>query len=350
MAMFGVVVGIDNFSQTPNAAKVYRVLFAQVQLNKKDKLIASGEWSFKKAGLDERTLLEKLGKVKFLNVTKSEDNKIKGFPASLDRFKPVAGAAGHNQRGGVFRPIVILSELISSEGFLIGYKIATANGEVKNIINKELIAFCNRAVKAGAIPIQNGMFVAESNGVKAHIKSYPNSPFITETLQVNKNKHVEKANVRLANNEKTLNKLEEIYSKEQIHELRLGKKAEVDIRVYANPNLSAEQMSALRKGLAKGVDPKWLKLIASPAFSKDCMNFYIADLESGCDIRSYVNPKYNIHQLSVLSIGAEAGVDISKFSNPELTATEMQEIEERLESAIYKHIEVDMDGSWKVWR
>ena len=91
--------------------------------------------------------------------------------------------------------------------------------------------------------------------------------------------------VPLQRNEKTLNKLDEIYTPEQIAELREGKKNGVEIRVYANPALSAQQMRALRKGLQKGIN---VKPFASVEYSPESMRWYISDREAGIDIRPYL--------------------------------------------------------------
>lgn len=332
MAIFGTVIGIDN----TNGDMIYRVLMAQTNIDGSN---ISGEWQFRKMLMSKDDLVNSLNRTKYINVC-IENNSIKGQAGSLDRFKIDSSKCN-------MRPVVILSELITSDGRTVGYKIVTYNGEVKNIILKELIAYCNRVTKSGGVPIQNAIFTPETDGVKAHIKSYPHITFFKETLQTNKNKYAEQTKTSTAKNNKALTKLEEVFSKEQIAELRAGKQDGVEIKIYANPALTPKQMRVLRKGLKQGVN---VRPIAIPEYKPECMTFYIADLANGCDIRSYLSPKYSLYQLSELSLAAEAGLDISKIGNPKLTPTEMQEMRERMQSSLYKNIEVANDGSWKSWR
>lgn len=330
MATIGAVIGIDKYNEKE---KAYRVILAQVAINKG---VVSGEWQFKKSLVDLNTLRQLTQQAKFLNIA-FENNSIKGTTGSLDRFK--SAVSGDRS---VLRPMIILSELRTSEDRLIGYKVVNYDGEVKNIINKELLAYCKRMTKANGVPIQNAIYVP-TEGQFGHIKSYPHSPFIKEILNTNKNKYAEKPVLNVKKNEKTLSKLDEIYTKDQIAELKLGRQSGLDIRVYANPSLTANQMRVLRGGLAKGLN---VKLIASPDYKVDCMKAYLVDLEDGLDIRSYLSPKYNIGQISELSIASELGLDISKLSNPKLSAVDMQEIRERLQNNIYKETLVKSDGSW----
>lgn len=331
MAIFGTIIGVDGTGND----KVYRVLMVQTALDGNN---ISGEWQFRKLLMNKDELINSLARTKYINVC-IENGVLKGQAGSIERF--------NNSSKCNTRPVVILSELITSDGRLVGYKIVTYNGEVKNIIFKELIAYCNRVTKSGGIPIQNAIFTPETDGVKAHIKSYPHITFLKEMLQTNKNKYAEQTKTNTVKNNKALTKLEEVFSKEQIAELRAGKQDGVEIKIYANPALTPKQMRVLRKGLKQGVN---VRSIALPEYKPECMTFYIADLASGCDIRSYLSPKYSLYQLSELSLASEAGLDMSKLGNPKLTPTEMQEIRERMQSKLYKDIEVSNDGSWKSWR
>ena len=71
------------------------------------------------------------------------------------------------------------------------------------------------------------------------------------------------------------------------------------------------------------------------------MKFYVVELACKADIRSYLNPKYSLDQLGELSLAAEEGLDISKLSDPSLSAKKMGEIRERLRAGLFKEMEVD---------
>lgn len=329
MATIGVVVGIDK----NNNMTAYRVLQAQATEKEKNQY----DWKFNCTMMSEQQILGALSAGwNFLNVTAEKDAKgvikVKGKSASLDRFN----STNH-------KPSVIISQIQSSEGKLLGYKIANYEGNVKNVVLKEMIAYGNRATKAGATPVQNAIFVPAEEGRSAHFKSYPNCNFITEVIKSNKNTHTEVRTPNIQQNKKTLSRLEEIYNPSQIRQLKLGKQEGLNIKIYANPALTAEQMEVLRTGLSHKVN---IRPLAFPEFNVNLMRQYIDDLENGLDIRKYLNPKYKLEQVAQLSLAAEEGLDLSKMSNPKLSATEMSEIRERLERNIWKDELVKKDGTW----
>ena len=318
---FGIVVGIDN--------KIYRVVVANA--------IKKGEnqydWKFDCKMLDEKQVINSIKSgSKWLNI-KLENNKLKGSAGALSRFED----AKH-------KPIVIISQLVNSESKTLGFKVASYDGSVKNIPIKEMLAYGNRITKAGSVPEQKAIFVSADGDKKEHYKSYPNCSFITEVILSNKNKNTEHKKVALQKNEKTLSRLEEIYTKEQLRELQTGKKSGVDIRIYANPALSAEQMHVLMNGLKNKLN---VKPIAHPEYDVMCMKYYIDCLQNNIDIRQFTSSKYDIGQISELSLAVELGLDISKMSNPKLSAEDMAEIRERLEKQIWKEELVKKDGTWK---
>jgi hypothetical protein len=323
----GVVVGIDYINNNKNA-KVYRAIIATV--NKKAE--KQYDWKFECKMLQEQQVIQTITSgAKWLNI-KLDGKEIKGSAGALSRFED----AEH-------KPFVIISQIESEDGRTLGYKVASYDGNVKNIPLREMIAYGNRISKAGKIPVQNAIFVPEEADKKAHYKSYPNCSFISEVIKVQKNQYTETKKVNINENKKTLNKLDEIYSKEQIAELKTGKANEVDIKIYANPALSAKQMKVLREGLESKLN---VRPLAFPEYSEEIMKYYILDMKNGLDIRKYLNSKYSIGQINELSVAVEEGLDISKMANPKLKPEEMAEIRERLESNIWKDELIKKDGSW----
>lgn len=331
MSTVGVIVGIDK----NNNITMYRVLQAQVSKKAENQY----DWKFNCTMMNEQQLLGALSSGhNFLNATLDRNSKgkvtIKGKSGSLDRF---------NSNGKNHSPVVILSQIQNDDGKLIGYKIANYDGNVKNVVLKEMIAYGNRSTRDGDTPVQNAIFVPAEEDRAAHFKSYPNCNFIVEVIKSNKNTHTQVKRVNTQQNKKTLSRLEEIYNPDQIRQLKIGKQEGVDIKIYANPALSAEQMAVLRGGLNHKVN---VRPLAFPEFDVVLMSLYIDDLENGLDIRKYLNPKYSLEQLAQLSLAAEEGLDLSKMSNPKLSATEMSEIRERLERNIWKDELVKKDGTW----
>lgn len=331
MARLGVVVGIDSI----NGVKGYRVLIATISPKQEEKQY---NWGFQCKMLNEQHVIDLLRKgAKWLNIELDKSGKVKGSSGDLKRFEPL-----NNKR-----PYVIISQLVNSDNKIIGYKIANYDGSVKNIPIKEMIAYGKRASKHGCIPVQNAIFVNDTDNSdaskSAHFKSYPNHSFLEERIITNRNVNAERRRINTVKNEKTLSKLEQIYTKEQINQLRLGKEHNIEYRIYANPELTAEKMKVLREGLEKHLN---VRPFAFPDYSVDAMKFYIMDLESGLDIRQYTSPKYSIAQIAELSIAADEGLDLSKLADPSLSVEKMSERRIRLENNVFRDEDVDMDGSW----
>lgn len=320
----GIVVGIDSDGYT----KSYRVLIATIE----QKAEKQYDWKFECRLINEADMIKALSPKTFgwLNV-ELLNGKVHGSSGDLKRFESTD-----------VHPYVIISQLINSDNKIIGYKIANYDGGVKNIRAKELISFGLRCSKQGRIPVQNAIFTAgDQNGKAAHYKSYTHNPFFEELIITNKNNHTENRKVNVVKNEKTLNKLDEIYTKEQINQLRLGKQNGVQIRIYANPALSARQMYELRIGLQHHVN---VRPFAFPEYDADCMKFYVLQLITKCDIKNYLNPKYTPAQLLELSIAEEEGLDLSKMSDPSLSVRQMSERRIRMEQGVFR--EEDVDGKW----
>lgn len=322
----GILVGID----IAGTQKAYRVLLATISPTQEDKQY---NWKYSCKMMSEDSIIQSLtNRDTWLNV-KLDNGKIKGSTGDLKRFDNVQ-----------HRPYVILSQIINSDNKIIGYKIANYDGKVASRPIKEMIAYGNRATKQGYVPIQNAIFIpADDNNKSAHFKSYPNSPFIEEKIITKKNEYADKRRVNTQSNTKSLNKLEEIYTPEQIQQLKLGKQHGVEIRIFANPGLSALQMKILREGLEQKVN---VRPFAFPDYSVDAMRYYILELKTGMDIRQYLSSKYSIAQIAELSIAADEGLDLSKMNDPELSIRQMQERRIRLENNVFHDEDVSVDGSW----
>lgn len=327
-----LVVGIDKV----NNNKLYRVICCEYKDTEKGK--GYHKWNFKCEMLQEdkvKELIKKRGNEFFLNIGLDSEGNINGKNSSLTRFD--ASKTGHH-------PVVIIAQYQTEEGRLIGYSIATYEGKVKSIPLKDMIAYGVRCNKSGTIPVQNAIFVPSDETKRAHFKSYPNMPFIVSLHNTGKNKYVDTRKVDMKANEKSLSKINEIFTEAQIHQLKLGKAHGIDYKVYANPNLSPEQMKVLREGLEKGIN---VKPFSHPDYSALSMMYYIDCIENNINIKPFLSSKYKPDQLFQLSLASELGLNIEKICNPKLGASEMAEIVERLEAKVWKDHLVKKDGSWK---
>ena len=323
MNTFGTVIGIDKI----NNEAIYRVIISKY-VNKNGIL----DWKFECKMMNVSQIINSFSSGAVWSNIKVHQGKLKGSSGDLERFN-----------NKVNKPYVILSQILDSDCNVLGYKVANYEGNVKNISLKEMVAYGNRVVKHGGIPVQNAIFISTDENKKAHYKAYPDCAFIKEIITKKKNKYTEVKRVNTTQNEKTLSKLEDLYTKQQIEQLKIGKSEGLDIRIYANPSISAESMKELRLGMKQGLN---VRPLAHPDFKPQAIKFYIMELKDGIDIKQFLNPAYDIEQLSSLSLAVELGLDISKMANPKLNANEMEEIRERLEQGIWKDELVKKDGTW----
>lgn len=319
--MRGVVVGIDKQGTT----KVYRVVLFSYDNSSK-------EWKFRRQRVVEDQLVSGInhGKLSLENAG-VRDGKLWGKTGDLSRFE-----------NGVNNPVVILTELVIEGQGVIGYKIVTYEGVVKNINVKNLLIYCEGINRGRGVPIQNGMYVKEQGRNKAHIRCYPDGEYIKEMLERKVSKHAKPA--KLDKSARAIAKLEEMFNKDQIKELKLGKQNGVDIKVYANNKLEAGQMRIIREALEEGLNAE---LFADPGYSITAMRLLRADMKYGIDVRYYMNPDFSAEQLMELSVGYISGVDISKYADPKNPPEEMAEIRVRLENNLWRELDVESDDTWK---
>lgn len=309
--MNGIVVGI----QDEDSQKLYRVVLYN---RNKDGC------QYNKQIVAEHTLLEALmsGKLVLDNV-EVHNNKLKGKTGELSRFK----ANG-------FHPMVALSEIVV-DGKTIGYRLASYEGKVTAVRLKDVLAYCARVCNMGA-PIQNAMYVPESKASKAHLRTYPGQSLYQEVIERKRSEIARPAKVDKKENEKQVSRLEELFNPAQIEQLKLGKAHGVDIKIFGNNKLSANQMKELRLALENGVNAK---AFADPAYSVDAMKALRINAKYGVDVTYFVNPKFNAEQIYELSTGYLSGIDITKFSDPSLSAKDMSKKRVYLESLLWNEVE-----------
>lgn len=330
MAFSGHIVGIVE----QNKQKVYSVLLSKYNPG------TEKPWSFSFERVPDKVLINALrsGKLTLANaVLNKSGTELTGSTGSLSRFTPKIPINN--------TPVVIISELRTDDSDrLIGYKIATSNGSVKNIKLMDMLSFCDRITKTAkangsdAVPVQNCMYVADGDK-RPTIRAYNAGQLIVEHIHTAKPKNTAPAKVDTNANKKQISKLEEMFNKAQIEQLRLGKQNGVNIRVYGNNKLSAKQMEAIRKALESGVNAV---PFADPSFSADAMTAYALNDKYGVDISTFINPKYNKEQIFEISTAWLEGLDISSIANPDIPADDMGKIRVELETKIFSDSVVDI--------
>ena len=326
MKLINFVVGLTKV----NNINVFNV----VSLRYDQKVNADGslgriKWQASRAcNVSEAAIINSLKKGDPWSNVELKDGKLVGSSGALSRFTD-----------GKEKPWVIIAQ-ITSNNRIIGYDVARFDGSMAQLKLSEVVKYAEGVTDAGGIPVQNAIFIKATADTKAHFRPYAGKTFIEDNWEYSENKHTEVHRATPAANEKTMKKarkLEDIFTKEQILEIKAGKDNKVDYRIYAHPKFSAEQMRELRKGLERGVD---VRCLAHPLFKPDAMKYYIADLANKQDIRQYLNPRYSAAQISELSIAYIKGLDLSKLSDPKIPAREMSEIATRLEKGTWVEIKV----------
>ena len=311
--MNGIIVGIDQGA----AGKAYRVILYK----RSDK-----GYEFERRIVSEPELVNAMlrnGLV--IDNAEVSGNKLKGKTGDLSRFNTAKG----------FHPMVILAEIVADD-VVIGYRVAKYDWMVSAVRIKEVMAYCARVSNNGS-PFQNAQYVPETNGSKAHLRSFPGHPFYRETLKRERSTIAKPANPDKKENQKQVSRLEELFNSAQIKQLKLGKEHGVNIKIFGNNKLSSDQMEQLRLALEDGVNAK---AFADPAYSVQAMKALRINAKYGVDVTYFVNPKFNAEQVYELSTGYLSGVDITKYADPTISAKEMSKKRVELESQIWKDVEV----------
>lgn len=225
---------------------------------------------------------------------------------------------------------------------LLGYRVVDESGNPKRKLLKDCIALGIRLRDSNEVPFANAQFVSQA-GKKAFYRSYTSDGFPKEYLKIGReNEHAHEVKIDKKENEKAVKKLEDIFTPEQITELKKAKKAGVDIRIIGNSNLSAKQMEEIWKAEAEGLKGR---RYADPAYKVENMEFMRTEMETGSSIDYMLNPKYTIEQLFELSRAYELGVDMNKVANPNIKATKMSQIIDDLSKEIWTDYKVIEGGS-----
>lgn len=314
--MTGIIVGI----QKENNQNIYRVVLYNRSEN---------DCQYAKKAINEQALIQAIteGKLVLDNAT-VVNGKLKGTTGALSRFESAKD----------FHPVVILSEIVA-DNVTMGYRIATFDGSVQAIRIKDILAYCARVNMNGS-PIQNAMYVPENGMNKPHIRAYPDHKFYQETIKRKKSDIAQPAKPNMKENQRQVSRLEELFTRAQINQLKLGKENGVDIKIFGNNKLSADQMKEIRLALECGINAK---PFADPAYSVSAMKALRLNAKYGVDVTYFVNPKFSAEQIYELSTGYLSGVDIAQYADPSLSAKDMSKKRIYLESQIWNEIQAAED-------
>lgn len=260
------------------------------------------------ARLQKNQVLEVSRGCRLLNFDIAE-NDIKETRGRLDRLKPSDNIV----------PCIVLQELATSAGTILGYRLLNPLNYSITAMKKEDIV--ERQKKSSVPILQNGIIRGNC------INCYPFSDFPKVIVGVKKHEPVRKVrNVKeVKNSTEDDNNFLSQFTPEQRKELALAKKDGVPIRLIADPKLSPQQMRVL--WVSKAKYGSCSEYFASPKYSVDVMKFYADRLVTEQMVKECADllnrPDFSLEKLEILYLAICEGVDYSTFIDAP-TAEEMR--------------------------
>lgn len=250
-----------------------------------------------------------------------ENGVLKESMGSFERLKVKDG----------IRPCIVLQELTTSVGTIMGYRLFNpANYSIVALKKEDIIA---RQSKSSIPILQNGII----RGNK--VSCYPNSPFPKFIIGTKTRTSAKKVKLSGGSKEETQHNSnllnQSMFTPEQRRELSLAKKDGVSLKLIANPDLSPEQMRVLWVSKKKGA---YSEYFASPRYSVEVMKFYADRLVTQQMVKEcgdlLSRPDYDVNRLSELYLAVCEGVDYSSFIDMK-SADEMRVQREKLRSKLW---------------
>lgn len=233
------------------------------------------------------------------------------------------------------RPHIVVQELATSLGTIVGYRLLNPSSNSIVAMKKEDIIA--RQANSNVPLLQNGIIRGNKINCYSHSK-FPRFVIGTKTRTASKKPKVaSEAKVMDTNSNSTGNKSNFLdkFTPEQRRELSMAKKDGVDVKILANPELSPEQMRVIWVSKKKGV---YSEYFASPKYSVDVMKFYADKFVTMQVVKEcsdlLARPDYDIERLSELYLAVCEGIDYSGFIDAK-SAEEMYVQREKLRTQLW---------------
>lgn len=104
-------------------------------------------------------------------------------------------------------------------------------------------------------------------------------------------------------------------NKYQLHYIREGLNNNLDVSIYAKPELDAERMREIVKGLKQGFD---MIKYASGDYSESQIRQIVTGLEQGLDVTEFDDVRLSSRQMSTAKRFLKLGFDMNVFRNSDL--------------------------------
>lgn len=131
----------------------------------------------------------------------------------------------------------------------------------------------------------------------------------------------------------------------QMEELRLGLENHVNVEKYKNPQLSYRKMREIRKGLMAGIDLS-NQAGKQPEVLRQIRKAYVDRV----DISKYVEEKYNPGQLREIRKALVEGLKIDDYVSVEYRGSALHELIKGLQSGVDVSVYADPNYSWRQMR
>lgn len=264
-------------------------------------------------------------RIECINAKIDERGRVVGKPLSFSRFDTTVKdkQSGAKKQGP--KPLVALTKLVGNKDIILGYKLASSSGKIKNVRLNDMLAEAAKWNAAGFNYVQNMIYVPATKDKKAYFKEMDESIPVEKVFA-----DMRKAApaVKPTTTEPASKIAERVNSSDGKSKLKQNKK-----------EFTKEQVLILYNAEKQGIDVSMLK---HPDFKPDCMKLYISDIKNGQDISAYLNPEYSFGQLSILSEAYEEGLNITPMLDPKISTMEMAELRERIERNIFREYMVDI--------
>lgn len=242
-------------------------------------------------------------------------NNLKPVNFSVGRHNEVVMDCGSFDRFNLNGCAVVLAEIKTRSGRNMGYRLLScANGVIVNMTTKDIVD----KAKAQSHPfLQNGIIRNDT------VNCYPLHPYpVIETgVKLDKNKP-RKAERKPQYTEQTMN---QVYTDEQLNEIKLCRQEGIDSKLIENPKLSAKQMRVLWMSKKNG---SLAEHYAKPEYPVDVMKFY-ADRFKSIKIVKECNlmlqhPEFDVAKLGELYLCVCYGVDYADLLNKDVSHIEVE--------------------------
>lgn len=123
----------------------------------------------------------------------------------------------------------------------------------------------------------------------------------------------------------------EEYTDQQLYQILLGMKQNVDVIQYADPQYSEWQMLKIREALSDGLD---VSILLDHRWDNDMTSVLQFALYDGLDLLHYANEGYSADQIQEIHKGYLSGVDVNAYSYQVYSAGQMRQLRLAMEEGI----------------